>query len=170
MATESAKVSEKCALYVRDPYTWALKQSRALRERRATALDWDNLAEEVEDLAGRHEDALQSNYEVLLEHLLKIAHAAESVRARNLRLWQVHGRNARLRISELMEKKPGLQNINQNLFARAWPYARNGALGALGLPDNKIPEQCPWTVEQVRDEDFWPVAGERLSRHGGRLR
>ena len=51
--------------YQRDPYSWALAQARALRQRRAVELDWDNLAEEVEDLARRDAHALQSNCEIL---------------------------------------------------------------------------------------------------------
>jgi hypothetical protein len=76
--------SSECA-YQRDPYSWALKQARVLRERRAAELDWDNLAEEIEDLARRDAHALQSNCEVLLiAHLLKLTHANESRRRRNL--------------------------------------------------------------------------------------
>ncbi len=161
MPTEAAKADESGSLYERDPYTWVLEQARVLRERRAGALDWDNLAEEVEDLAGRHEDALQSNYEVLLEHLLNLAYAPESVRAANSRLWQMHARNARLRISKLLKKKPGLQGVDEQMFAEAWPYARNAALGALGLADDAIPEQCPWTLDQVLDESFWPEANDQ---------
>ncbi len=48
----------KSTLYDQDSYSWALAQARALRERRSEELDWDNLAEEVGDLAGRHADAL----------------------------------------------------------------------------------------------------------------
>jgi hypothetical protein len=48
----------KSTLYDQDSYSWALAQARALRERRLEELDWDNLAEEVGDLAGRHADAL----------------------------------------------------------------------------------------------------------------
>ncbi len=159
--------AERQDLYERDPYSWALEQVRALRERRAAALDWDNLAEEVEDLAGRHRDALKSSYEVLLEHLLKLVHAPEVVRANNSRLWQVHARNARLRISDLLEEKPGLKSADEQMFAKAWPYARNVALGALGLDDDAIPEACPWTPEQVRDENFWPASGQAASQGSG---
>jgi HPt (histidine-containing phosphotransfer) domain-containing protein len=71
--------------YQRDAYSWALEQARVLRER-AAELDWDNLAEEVEDLARRDAHALQSNCEVLSAHLLKLKYASEPQRRRNLRL------------------------------------------------------------------------------------
>jgi hypothetical protein len=47
------KQSSDCT-YQLDPYAWALEQARLLRERRAAELDWDNLAEEIEDLARRN--------------------------------------------------------------------------------------------------------------------
>jgi len=58
-------IESSASAYQFDPYSWALKQARVLRERRATELDWDNLAEEVEDLARRDAHVLQSNCEVL---------------------------------------------------------------------------------------------------------
>ena len=46
-------------LYERDYYTWAFGQARALEERRADALDWKNLADEVRELAGSVARSLQ---------------------------------------------------------------------------------------------------------------
>jgi excisionase family DNA binding protein len=43
-------------LYARDYRAWAREQAQALRNRRAEALDWDNLAEEFDALA-RNEGA-----------------------------------------------------------------------------------------------------------------
>ncbi len=154
---------QSTSLYARDPYTWALEQAHALRERRQGALDWENLAEEIEDLAGRHRDALRSHYEVLLEHLLKIAYATESARRDNSRLWHLHVRNARMRISDLLAEKPGLRTAEAEIFSRAWPYARNNAVGGLALDDDAIPERCPWALGQACDENFWPAAAESAS-------
>jgi Domain of unknown function DUF29 len=52
--------ADRQSLYERNYYTWALKQARALKEHRAEMLDWENLAEEVGDLA-RSETARTSN-------------------------------------------------------------------------------------------------------------
>jgi hypothetical protein len=30
------------------------------------------------------------------------------------------------------------------------------ALDETGLPDTILPETCPWTVEQILADDFWP--------------
>jgi hypothetical protein len=148
--------SSEC-VYQRDSYSWALEQARVLRERRAAELDWDNLAEEVEDLAHRDAQALQSNCEVLIAHLLKLTYANESLRRRNLRLWQLHVRNAQRRISDLLAENPGLKSRAGELFAKAWPYGRDEALATLGFDDNAIPDACPWTFEQAGDTHFWPA-------------
>lgn len=137
------------SLYQRDPYSWALAQARALRERRAGELDWENLAEEVADLARRDARALQSNCELFIAHLLKLSHAPESLRRRNQRLWRLHARNARRRIADLLAENPGLKNRTDELFARAWPYGRDEALIGLRCDDSSLPNICPWTFEQA---------------------
>jgi hypothetical protein len=151
---ESPKRRQSECGYERDPYSWALEQARALRERRPTELDWDNLAEEVEDLARRDSQALQSNCEVLIAHLLKLAYASDSQRQRNLRLWRLHARNARRRIADLLAENPGLKNRAGELFAKAWPYGRDEALVRLRFDDGALPDVCPWTFEQARNIDL----------------
>jgi hypothetical protein len=144
------------SLYERDPYSWALEQARALREHRGAALDWVNLAEEVEDLASRHADRLKSYCQVLIEQLLKLVYASTQLRNNNRRLWTNSARNARIQIKELLEANPGLKNRAADLFARAWLLGRNDALGKLDLEDRSIPQTCPWAFDQAMDETFWP--------------
>jgi hypothetical protein len=61
-------------LYETDYYAWAQHQAEALKARGAggNALDYDNLAEEVADLAARNREACESQIENILEHFLKI--------------------------------------------------------------------------------------------------
>jgi hypothetical protein len=112
-------------------------------------LDWDNLAEEVEDLARRDAHALQSNCELLIAHLLKLTYANDSLRRRNLRLWRLHTRNARRRIADLLSENPGLRGRTSELFAKAWPYGRDEAQVTLRCDDSVLPDGCPWTFEQA---------------------
>jgi hypothetical protein len=58
-------------LYERDYYTWALEQGQALRAYSTEALDWENLAEELEGLARTEARELRCRLEVLLRHLLR---------------------------------------------------------------------------------------------------
>ncbi|WGM45367.1 hypothetical protein KOAAANKH_00229 [Brevundimonas sp. NIBR10] len=61
-------------LYERDYLAWTEVQARALRARTGgeNALDYDNLAEEIEDLGKSEYRACESQIENILEHLLKI--------------------------------------------------------------------------------------------------
>ncbi|MGH8013907.1 MAG: DUF29 domain-containing protein [Candidatus Binataceae bacterium] len=151
------------SLYERDPYTWAFEQARALRERRVATIDWENVAEEIEDVGKREADALQSHDESLIEHLLKLTYAAPAVRRDNARLWCLSIRSERRRIADVLDENPGLKGRTDELFRKAWPYARNKTLGALGLDDDVIPIDCPWTFEQVLDEDF-----PEVQKNGGK--
>ncbi|HJU12531.1 MAG TPA: DUF29 domain-containing protein [Candidatus Binataceae bacterium] len=144
-----------CA-YQTDPYTWALQQAHALREHRAAELDWDNLADEVQDLARRDAHALQRNCELLIAHLLKITYAGDSLRRRNVRLWRLHARSAHRRIVDLLEENPGLKVRTNELFDKAWPYGRDEALSGLGCDERALPETCPWTFEEACKIDPQP--------------
>jgi Domain of unknown function DUF29 len=152
--------SRSGSLYESDSYTWALEQARALREHRAAALDWENLAEEVDDLAARHADSLKSYCQVLIEHLLKLVFAPAQLRSNNRRLRINSARNARIQIKELLEANPGLKGRAAGLFARAWLLGRNDALGRLDLEDDSIPQICPWTFDHALDDSFWPKPDE----------
>jgi hypothetical protein len=61
-------------LYDRDFYAWTQVQAQALRARRSgdNALDFDNLAEEIEDVGKSEFRACQSYVERILEHLVKL--------------------------------------------------------------------------------------------------
>ena len=54
-----------------DFYTWAMETARALRERRSEVVDWDSVAEELEDMGRSEKRELTNRLAVLLTHLLK---------------------------------------------------------------------------------------------------
>ena len=58
-------------LYDRDFHAWANEQAALARSRSANELDWDKVAEELEDLGKWVKAELKSRYRVLLMHLLK---------------------------------------------------------------------------------------------------
>ena len=58
-------------LYDTDFHEWAETQAALLRSRSANALDWDNLAEEIESLAKSDEREVASRLLLICQHLLK---------------------------------------------------------------------------------------------------
>ena len=144
-------------LYDRDFYSWALVQSRALQEHRIEELDWENLADEVRDLARSVRRALKSQAARLIEHLLKLAFASPSAIKTNRRLWGLSLRGARREIRDLLAESPALKSSAQDLFEEAWPPGRDEALKFLKFDDDAIPETPLWTFDQAMDEKFEPA-------------
>lgn len=60
-------------LYERDFYEWTREQSAALRTPGANNLDWENLAEEIEDLGASQLLTVFSYIRRIIEHLYKLA-------------------------------------------------------------------------------------------------
>lgn len=149
--------AEKTGLYERDYYSWALEQERALLEHRSADLDWENLAEEVGDLARSERRALKSQAARLIEHLLKLAFASLSAIEANRRLWRLSLRGSRREIRDLLAESPGLKSSAQDLFVEAWPTGRDEALKFLRVDDDAIPETPLWSFDQAMDEKFEPA-------------
>jgi hypothetical protein len=144
-------------LYNRDYYTWTQEQARALRDHRIEEVDWENVAEEIEDLGKSERRALRSRLATLLEHLLKFAHARERMFENNARGWELSARNAREAFRERLEENPGLRPQLEGLFNSAYRSARIETMKALRLADSAIPETPPWTLEQIIDDAFLPA-------------
>jgi len=70
---------ERESLYDTDYFAWTMEQVAALRARGAGAnvVDYDNLAEEVEDLGKSVERSCYSYLELIIEHLIKLEFAEE---------------------------------------------------------------------------------------------
>ena len=158
-------------LYEADNYSWALKQAGNLRDHRIESLDWDNLAEEVEDLARRHADALTSYLARILQHLWKLAHLT-AMRERSERVWLTEIDAYRERANRMLSKNPGLKGSVADPFQEAWSEARlelakdAAAISVknkcfANLADKRAyPAVCPWTLEQALNESFRPMPSD----------
>lgn len=171
---EMAVKTEASDLYERDFYTWSLEQARALRERRLGALDLENLADEVENLAKTEGRALSSYVARILEHFWKLAHWSW-LRDRNERIWKAEIDAYRGRALRLLRGSPGLKRILDQVLTDAWDdakgeLARESAKASMSDPQFShiaelgkrcYPDACPWTFDQTMDEDFWPEEAAR---------
>ena len=77
MHSDKAPGSE---LYDRDYYAWVQDQVDALRQHRIEDVDWENVAEEIEDLGKSQRHSVESQMVRLLEHLLKLQYAGGTIR------------------------------------------------------------------------------------------
>jgi hypothetical protein len=96
-------------LYERDYYGWVQVQVDALRQHRIEDVDWENVAEEIEDLGESQKHSVESQMVRVLEHLLKLEHAGATMRGNNARGWQLSVKDARLVVRQLIEQNPSLR-------------------------------------------------------------
>jgi hypothetical protein len=147
-------------LYQRDYYAWTGAQVRALREHKIAELDWENLAEEVEDLGKSERHRLESHLEGLLMHLLKWAYQPR----RRSRSWSNSIREHRFRIQRILRDNPSLKASLSQISLDSYEAALFTAQNETRL-DLSTYRTCPWNLEDVLRPDFWPGGpGEREPR------
>jgi hypothetical protein len=138
--------------YDDDFYAWTQAQAAAIRAKDWATVDLEHVAEEIECLGNEQRHAVRSHLRVLLWHLLKWAcqpdHRSTS--------WRTSILTARVEIADRLEDYPSLRPRVPALLASVYPRARRLASAETGLPLATFLEACPWPIEQVLDEDFWP--------------
>ena len=141
-------------LYEQDFYAWTQAQGALLRDRKINALDYVNLAEEVESLGKSQQHTLESRLEKLVLHLLKW-HYQPAKRLRG-QSWQRTILEQRRRIDRLLQQNPSLRSTLPVLIEDSYAYIRKRTSLETRLPLTTFPDTCPWGVPQILDDDFWP--------------
>ena len=152
-------------LYKKDFYRWTQEQAALLEARQFDALDIVHLVEEITSLGISQKHALGSHLKNLVMHLLKW-HFQPSGRQTG-HSWRSSIYNARDDIAVLLEDSPSLRREVPGVLARRYPAARMLAHNETGLSLATFPETCPWTPEQILDNDFWPEAEDGATGPGG---
>ena len=141
-------------LYEEDFYSWTKEQVKLLRSGELKKLDVENLIEEVEDLGNRHLDAIESYIIVLLTHLLKWKYQPDHKSGN----WAGSITNSRRRIKRILKKNPGLKSKLSEIFTDdQFDDSKAVAISETGLEKGIFPKENPWTLEEILNDDFWPI-------------
>ena len=134
-----------------DFYQWAMNSAQQLRAGHFADLDLMRIAEEIEDMGRSEKHALASHLRVLMLHLLKWRYqpALRSVS------WRLSITNARDDIAELLEDNLSLHHQLPEMVMRRYPAARQGAILETGLSAATFPIDCPFTIAQLLDSEYW---------------
>ena len=140
------------AAYDEDFFAWTQEQARLLRAGEFSQLDIENVAEELESMGRSDRREIESRLEVLLMHLLKwqlqVGHRSPG--------WVRTIREQRRRIAKVLRDSPSLRPAVPQLIPEAYTEALDKAAQETGLPETMFPSACPFTLEQILDEDFLP--------------
>ena len=139
-------------LYEQDFYAWANEQAGLLRAGKLAQADIEHIAEEIESMGKTEKRELTSRLTVLLAHLLKWEYQP----GRRGASWEVTISNQRRDLAVHLTDNPSLKSKLPEAIAYAYNNARGEAYAETGLPKATFPATCPWSFEQVMDENFWP--------------
>lgn len=133
-----------------DFYSWTQEQSHLLKTGQFHQIDWQNIAEEIEDMGQSEKRQLESRLEILIIHLLKWQFQP-NLRSRS---WQLTIKEQRLRLEKLLQKNPSLRPKLTETIEDIYPLAIISAERETGL--SSFPETCPYPLNEVLSPEFLP--------------
>ncbi|APB32732.1 hypothetical protein GlitD10_0421 [Gloeomargarita lithophora Alchichica-D10] len=139
-------------LYEQDFCLWLEETVASLKSGHLEKLDVENLIEEIETIGRSEKQALRSNLEVILMHLLKYKYQSE----KRSNSWRYTLLEHRRRLEDSFQFSPSLRRYFLETFAYCYQGARKLASVETGMSITLFPLECPFTAEQVLDEDFLP--------------
>lgn len=138
-------------LYAQDYQLWLEHTASLLRNKNFGELDLENLIEEIESMGRSDKNALRSNLRVLLMHLLKYKFQPQN--RSNSWLYTIY--EHRQRLQEAFLDSPSLKSYYLEVFDNCYQHARKEASIETGLPLSIFPQQCPFSVDETLDADFF---------------
>ncbi len=152
------------SLYDEDFQEWIAETIAKLQSKDFDALDIEHLIEELTDLGKSEKNALRSNLKVLLTHLLKLKvqfDAPDMMKSS----WYDSVNEHRERVLDDLISTPSLKSYLDEAVAEAYPGARKLAIkdskkakfGVRISDESKYPISCPFSMEQILDEDFYGI-------------
>lgn len=139
-------------LYETDYLQWIETTVKKLRFGDYTHVDWENLIEEIEDMGRSERRSLKSNLIVVLVHLLKWQFQSECRSGS----WEGSIIEHRRRIREAILDSPSLQSYLESILTECYPQAVKQAKAETRLPLEAFPQQCPYELVEVINDEFLP--------------
>lgn len=139
----------------KDFLLWTEQQAAVLRAGNLSELDLEGVLEEIEDMGNAEKHALRSLISNILSHLLKMEFSSA---IDPMVGWREEIAEFRAQTEARLEDTPSLGHYAESLFQKAWPQARKVVEQSFKTHGEQvtIPMDCPYTLQQVLDFDFYP--------------
>jgi len=138
--------------YNQDFNLWLEHTAQLLKQGKFSGVDIPNLIDEIEGLAQNQKQALKSNLRVVLIHLLKYQYQPEKITDS----WVNSINEHRDRVYDILDDSPSLEQYIRDELSRVYGRARRRASRETQKPLDVFPTECPFTIEQVLDENYFP--------------
>ncbi|MGD2021491.1 MAG: DUF29 domain-containing protein [Thiohalocapsa sp.] len=154
-------------LYQTDYAAWARRHVELLRAGRFAEMDIEHLQEELSDMSKSDRRELESRLLILIAHLLNWGYQYQALceRWREFKgdSWRSTIVEQRMQLAVLLRQSPGLKPIVAETIAAAYPDAADLASKEGHLPPETFPAQCPYSAEQLLQDDFYLGASDTRS-------
>ena len=135
-----------------DVYGWAVHTAQLLKEKKMSEVDFNGIIEEIEALGRSEKHELINRLSLVIAHLLK---------------WQfqpnMRGHSWIYTIKEQREQakihwrdNPGLKRKLDEILSDAYRIALSRAAKETSLDEKAFPAECPYTFEQIMNDEFYP--------------
>jgi len=148
MKTETLDLKE---LYQNEYDQWLSETVKLLKSRDLDKLDYDNLIEELETLGRSERNAVKSLLLQIIIHLMLYQFWQEA-RERNLNHWAAEIITFRVQLEDKMTTN--LRNYLESELPKIYQNALLIVQKKTQL--NSLPEQCPYSLEQLFDKHWFP--------------
>lgn len=138
--------------YHSDFYAWLIHNASLMRQGKLAEIDVENVAEELEAMGRSEKRELVNRLAVLMAHLLKWAYQPQ----KRTSSWKYTIREQREQVFEVLEDSPSLKYELEEKLMRAYKRAVLIAAKETKLSEKRFPKICPFSLEDVLNDDFYP--------------
>jgi len=133
--------------YDADILQWSEHQAALLRRRAANEIDWDNIAEEIEDLGNEQRNAVESLLANIIQHRLQIMAWPQAMPVPH---WQHEIDVWRVQIARRLRRAPKLRQVLADGLGELYADAVAAMYREVdGQPRPPMPTECPWTLDEL---------------------
>ncbi|BBD66844.1 hypothetical protein NIES4072_58790 [Nostoc commune NIES-4072] len=138
-------------LYESNYLQWLEETIKCLKNRQLADVDYENLIEELEDLAKKEKRRVRSLLEQIIRHLL-LSQYWDLEKPRNANYWAAEIISFRNQLNE--DLSANLRNHLEENFNIIYSNALDYVKAKTNLTN--LPELCPYTLEQILDKNWFP--------------
>jgi len=154
------KMNDLSTEYEKDFYAWLEHNIDLLKQGKVAEVDLANLIEELEYMGSRDRGELISHFRVLLTHLLKwqyqFAELVDKWGQFTGSSWRGSIAEHRKSIAKQLKMSPSLKRFLSDAMNEAYIDAVDIVSKETNIAVSDFPQSCPYTLEQVLDENFYP--------------